>query len=212
MSIRTEPVPARTDVLTGQPAPAAISVRGVRALGLALTAGTLSWATSMFTVGNNPTDSLGLTITDTTGGLFQLGLFALLAIQVRTRATGLTKVAKGMLVVEHVLLAVATLWSFLHAVPALRDAAWLIPMDIFWPLSMLGMAVIGVKIAFAGRWKGAARVWPTVAESWAVVTVPAFGIFGSPVADYIGGAHLLIGYVALGVILMLRPQLTGARA
>jgi hypothetical protein len=211
MTIRTEPVPARTDVLDNHQPPAAISARGVRALGLALTVGTLSWATSMFTVGNNPADSLGQTITDTTGGLFQLGLFALLAVQVRTRATGLTRVARGMLVVEHVLLAVATAWSFLHAVPALRDAAWLIPMDVFWPLSMLGMAVIGVKILFAGRWKGTARVWPTVAESWAVVTVPVFGIFGSPVADYIGGAHLLIGYVTLGVILMLRPQLTGAR-
>lgn len=211
MTIRTEPVPARTDVLTGQQAPAAISVRGVRTLGLALTAGTAAWATSMFTVGNNPTDSLGLTITDTTGGLFQLGLFALLAIQVRTRATGLTKVARGMLVVEHFLLAIATLWSFLHAIPALRDAAWLVPMDVFWPLSMLGMAVIGVKILFAGRWKGVVRVWPTVAESWAVVTVPTFVIFGSPLADYIGGAHLVVGYMALGVILALRPQLTGAR-
>lgn len=211
MSIRTEPVPARTDVRDLPQAPAAISVRGVRALGLALTAGAAAWATSMFTVGNNPTDSLGLTISDVTGGFFQLGLFALLAIQVRTRATGLTKVARGMLVVEHVLLTVATVWSFLHAVPALRDAVWLIPMDVFWPLSMLGMAVIGVKILFAGRWKGVGRVWPAVAESWAVVSVPAFGIFGSPVADYIGGTHLVIGYVTLGVILMLRPQLTGAR-
>ncbi|MET7423239.1 hypothetical protein [Dactylosporangium sp. NPDC005555] len=211
MSIRTEPVPARTDDLTGQPAPAAITAGCVRGLGLVLALGTAAWATSMFTVGNNPTDSLGRTITDVTGGLFQLGLFALLAIQVRTRATGLTRVARGMLVVEHVLLAVATLWSFLHAVPALRDSAWLVPMDVFWPLSMLGMAVIGVKLAVAGRWKGSLRVWPVVAESWAVVTVPAFGIFGSPVADYIGGAHLVIGYLTLGVLLMLRPRLTGAR-
>jgi hypothetical protein len=165
----------------------------------------------MFTVGNNPADSLGLTITDVTGGLFQLGVFALLAIQVRTRATGLTRVARGMLVVEHVLLALATLWSFLHAVPALRDSTVLVVLDVFWPLSMLGMAIIGVKILFAGRWKGAARVWPTVAESWAVVTVPVFGIFGSPIADYVGGAHLVIGYMTLGVLLMLRPQLTGAR-
>ncbi|MDG6104092.1 hypothetical protein Daura_12365 [Dactylosporangium aurantiacum] len=211
MTIRTEPVPARTDLHDLPQPPAAVTAGGVRALGLALTAGTAAWATSMFTVGNNPTDSLGLTITDVTGGMFQLGLFALLAIQVRTRATGLTKVARGMLVVEHVLLAVATVWSFLHAVPALRDAVWLIPMDVFWPLSMLGMAVIGVKILFAGRWKGVVRVWPTVAESWAVVTVPTFAIFGSPVADYIGGAHLIVGYATLGVILMLRPQLTGAR-
>ncbi|MFF5231310.1 hypothetical protein [Dactylosporangium sp. NPDC000521] len=211
MTIRTEPVPARTDDLTGQQPPVAITVGGVRKLGLALAAGTAAWAASMFTVGNNPTDSLGLTITDATGGLFQLGLFALLAIQVRTRATGLTKVARGMLVVEHVLLAIATLWSVLHAIPALRDQAFLVPMDIFWPLSMLGMAVIGVKLAITGRWKGVVRVWPVVAESWAVVTVPIFGIFGSPIADYVGGAHLLIGYMTLGVLLMLRPQLTGAR-
>lgn len=210
MTIRTEPVPARTDDRTAQQPPAAITAGGVRRLGLALTLGTAAWAGSMFVVGNNPADSLGMTITDTTGGLFQLGLFALLAIQVRTRATGLTKVARGMLVVEHVLLAIATLWSFLHAVPALRDQAFLVPMDVFWPLSMLGMAVIGVKLAVAGRWKGVVRVWPVVAESWAVVTVPVFGIFGSPIADYVGGAHLVVGYLTLGVLLMLRPHLTGA--
>ncbi|GAA4256033.1 hypothetical protein GCM10022255_067190 [Dactylosporangium darangshiense] len=210
MTIRTEPIPARTDlppVVTAR-----ISARSTRALGLALTAGTLSWAAAIFTVGNNPTDSLGLTVTDVGGGLFQLGLFALLAVQLRTSATGTTKVARGMLYVEHVLLTIATVWSFLHAIPSLRDAAWLVPMDIFWPLSMLGMFVIGLKILFTRRWRGAARFWPTVAESWAVVTVPTFAILGSPIADYVGGSHLLIGYAALGAILAFRPELTGARA
>ncbi|HTJ34031.1 MAG TPA: hypothetical protein VL738_12440 [Dactylosporangium sp.] len=210
MTIRTEPIPARTDlppVVTAR-----ISARSTRALGLALTAGTLSWAAAIFTVGNNPTDSLGLTITDVGGGLFQLGLFALLAVQLRTSATGTTKVARGMLYVEHVLLTIATVWSFLHAIPSLRDAAWLVPMDIFWPLSMLGMFVIGLKILFARRWRGAARIWPMVAESWAVVTVPTFAILGSPIADYVGGSHLLIGYATLGAIVAFRPELTGARA
>jgi hypothetical protein len=210
MTIRTEPVPARTDDSSAQPAPG-ITAGRTRALGLALTAGTLAWTTTMFTVGNNPEDSLGKTITDLGGGLFQLGLFALLAVQLRTRATGTSKVARGMLYVEHVLLGLATIWSFLHAVPALQDAAWLIPLDVFWPLSMLGMFVIGLKILFTGRWKGAVRVWPTVAESWAVVTVPTFIIFGDPASNYIGGSHLLIGYAALGALLALRPQLTGAR-
>ncbi|MGI5243618.1 hypothetical protein [Dactylosporangium sp. CA-139066] len=210
MTIRTEPIPARTDeapVVTAR-----ISARSTRALGLALTAGTLCWAGAIFTVGNNPTDSLGLTITDIGGGLFQLGLFALLAIQLRTSATGTSRVSRGMLYVEHVLLTIATVWSFLHAVPSLRDSAFLVPMDVFWPLSMLGMFVIGLKILFARRWRGAARFWPMVAESWAVVTVPTFAIFGSPIADYVGGSHLLIGYAALGAILAARPELTGARA
>jgi hypothetical protein len=210
MTIRTEPIPARTDL-----APivtARISAARTRALGVALTAGTAAWAGAIFTVGNNPTTSTGLTITDLGGGLFQLGIFALLNVQLRTAATGTTKTARAMLYVEHVLLAVATVWSFLHAVPSLRDAAWLIPMDIFWPLSMFGMAVIGVKILFARRWTGAARFWPTIAESWAPITVPTFLIFGSPLADYIGGAHLLLGYAVLGLLLATRPELTGARA
>ncbi|WP_432988656.1 hypothetical protein [Dactylosporangium sp. CA-233914] len=209
MTIRTGPIPARTDL---PPTVAArISTGTTRGLAAALTAGTLVWAGTMFTVGNNPTDSLGLTITDIGGTAFQLGLFALLRIQLRTAATGTSKVARGMLYVEHVLLAVATAWSILHAIPALRDSAFLVPMDVFWPLSMLGMFVIGLKILFTGRWKGAARVWPTVAESWAVVSVPTFAIAGSPIADYVGGAHLLIGYATLGVILATRPELTGAR-
>ncbi|WP_433218496.1 hypothetical protein ACQP00_12640 [Dactylosporangium sp. CS-047395] len=203
MTIRTEPIPARTDL---SPAPAAKSF--TRPLGLALTTGTLIWAGAMFTVGNNPTDSLGRTISDLGGACFQLGLFALLAIQLRTAATGTSKVARGMLYTEHVLLAIATLWSVLHAVPSLRDEAFLVPMDVFWPLSMLGMFIIGLKILFTARWKGAARVWPAVAESWAVITVPAFAILGSPTADYIGGAHLLVGYATLGLILAARPTLT----
>ncbi|GAA3302925.1 hypothetical protein GCM10020218_099420 [Dactylosporangium vinaceum] len=153
-----------------------------------------------------------LTISDLGGAAFQLGLFALLAIQLRTSATGTSRAARGMLYVEHVLLAVATVWSVLHAIPSLRDAAFLVPMDVFWPLSMLGMFVIGLKILFTARWQGAARFWPTVAESWAVVTVPTFAVVGSPIADYVGATHLLVGYATLGLILAFRPALTGAGA
>ncbi|MEU5724418.1 hypothetical protein ABZ783_21670 [Micromonospora sp. NPDC047738] len=132
--------------------------------------------------------------------------------QLRTSATGTSRAARGLLRVEFVLLTLATLWSILHgAVPAWRDSAPVAILDVFWPLSMLGMAIIGIKIAFAARWRGAARVWPAVAESWALVTVPAFGIFGSPIADWVGAGHLLIGYTMLGLILALRPQLAGSQ-
>ncbi len=49
-----------------------------------------------------------------------------------------------------------------------------------------------------------------VAETWAVVTVPTFLVFGDDVARWVGGAHLLIGYAALGALLARRPELTGA--
>lgn len=193
-------------------APATISARTVRRLGLVLTGGSLAWAAAMFPLGAAPASSLGIALTDLTGLLFQIGVVALLTVQLKTRATGTSRVAVGMLRVEYVLLALAGLWSLLHgAVPAFRDDTWLAVLDVFWPLSMLGMFIIGVKIAFAGRWRGAARIWPLVAESWAVVTVPSMVIFGQGVADLVGPTHLLIGYAALGAILAARPHLTGAR-
>ena len=142
----------------------------------------------------------------------QLALFALVAVQLRTAATGLGRFARGLLKTEFFLLGMATAWTVLHAsVPSFRDDLWLQLLDVFWPLSMLGMFVISVKIAVAGRWRGPARFWPLVAESWAVVTVPAMGILGATGGRYVGAAHLIAGYLTLGLILALRPRLTGAR-
>jgi hypothetical protein len=209
MTITSTPAPARTDDTTTTAAPSAALVRKA---GTALAAGALVWSGAIFAVGSNPTDSLGITISDLGALPFQAALFGLVTAQLRTGATGTSRFARGMLRVEYVLLALATLWTVLHgAVPAFRDDAWLAVLDAFWPLSMLGMFIIGVKIAFAGRWKGVARIWPVIAESWAVVTVPAFVLIGAPVSDFVGGGHLIIGYAALGLILARRPGLTGAR-
>ena len=81
----------------------------------------------------------------------------------------------------------------------LSQPAWL-ALDLFWPLSMLGMFLIGIRIAVAGRWTGVTRFWPMVAESWAVVTIPAMGIFGETAGKYVGALHLLVGYAVLGVL------------
>jgi hypothetical protein len=75
---------------------------------------------------------------------------------------------------------------------------------------MLGMFAIGIRIAIAGRWTGAARFWPLGAESWAPVNIPVAVLAPSLVA-FTGAAHLVIGYAALGVVLAMRPELTGAR-
>ena len=137
---------------------------------------------------------------DLTGFAFQVGVMCLVVLQLRTAATGLGRGARVMLRVEQVLLSLAMLWSLLHGlVPSIRDAGWLVVLDVFWPLSMLGMFVIAIKIAVAGRWRGLARWWPLVAESWAVVSVPAMGIGGATVGQYVGASHLIVGYVALGL-------------
>jgi hypothetical protein len=214
MSLVTNPPAARTDIV-GEPSDTAerpvASAVFVRRAGIAVAIGTLSWVAGIAAVGANPDTSTGITITDLSAVPFQLSLFALVTAQLRTGATGLSRAARGMLRTEYVLLALATIWSVVHgAFPAARDEAWLGVLDAFWPLSMLGMFVIAVKLFFAKRWRGVARVWPLVAESWAVVVVPTFGVFGNDVADPVAIVHLLIGYLTLGVILALRPRLTGA--
>ena len=213
MNVTTTRPPARTDVATAPTthtdAPSSSTVRNH---GLALVAGAGAWSAVSFVYGFDPDTELGVKLQDFGGLAFQAGVMALVGLQLRTRATGVTRKAVAMLKVERVLLGLAMLWSLLHAVlPSQREATWLMILDVFWPLSMLGMFVIGVKIAFAGRWRGAARVWPLVAESWVVVTLPMMAIFGTTVGDFVGASHLLVGYTTLGLIIAARPALVGAR-
>lgn len=44
-----------------------------------------------------------------------------------------------------------------------------------------------------------------------MVSVPAMGILGATGGRYVGAGHLIVGYLTLGLILALRPHLTGAR-
>jgi hypothetical protein len=214
-SLTTTPALARTDTASSSrtaTAPAATTTqRTVRRLGVALTAGAVLWSAATFVYGPNA-EGFGGRVGDVTGFCFQLGVFALLTAQLRTRATGTSRRAVAMLKVEYVLLGLASLWSLLHGLgpDSIRDTAPVMVLDVFWPLSMLGMFVIGIKVAVAKRWQGALRWWPLVAETWAVVTVPCFLVFGDGVARWVGAVHLLVGYAALGLLLARRPELTGA--
>jgi hypothetical protein len=210
MSFRTAPMPARTDVI-GPPAPAPAPIGLVRAAGASVTVGSTAWAVGILSFGLDPEPGWRGTVVHLASLLFQLGLVALVAAQLRTGATGTGRLARFFLHAEHVLLGLAMVstlaWTFF---PASRDDAWFLALDVFWPLSMLGMFAIGVRIAVAGRWTGAARWWPLGAESWAPVNVP-IALTLPTLAPYTGACHLLVGYAALGVVLMLRPELTETR-
>ncbi|WP_432921175.1 hypothetical protein ACQPZZ_21880 [Microbispora sp. CA-135349] len=203
---------ARTDLTPPEaPSPGASRLGSVRLAGAALTIGTLAWAASIFVFGTDA-QGMGGRIHDLTGLAFQLGVFCLLWVQTRTRAIGVSRGGVIGLRVEAVLLGVASVWSLLHGVlpDNLRDQAWLGFVDVFWPLSMFGMFVIGVKLAIAARWRGVLRWWPLVAETWAVATVPTYLVFGDPLANWVGGCHLVAGYALLGLLLARRPELTVA--
>lgn len=209
-SISTTPAPARTDV---REAPGrGISAASVRKHGLVLAAGAASWAGAMFVYGANPDTDPGIAVTDLTGLAFQVGVFALLQVQIKTRAIGVSRGAIRALKTERVLLALAMVWSLIHgAVPAARDEGWLAALDLFWPLSMFGMFLISLKVAFAGRWRNPARLWAFVSETWFIFAVPTFAIFGQGAADIVGPTHLIFGYITLGAILALQPHLVEDR-
>ncbi len=213
MSLSTTPATARTDVAAARTTPTTpATTRLARRVGIAVAGGSAAWAAGMLAFTNTPqAGTVGHLVYEVSALLFQLGLVTLVTLQLRTRATGTGKLARGFLHAEHVLLGLAiasTLtWMFLREYD---DTVWFLALDVFWPLSMLGMAAIGIRIAIAGRWKGAARIWPLVAESWAPVAIPA-SVLLPGFAHFVGAGHLAIGYVLLGLILARHPELTSTR-
>ncbi len=212
MSLSTTPAPARTDLTAAAPATTVEAPAGlVRRAGMAVAAGSTAWAAGILAFGTDPAAGWKGTLYDMSSLAFQLGLVALVVAQKRTQATGTGRLARFFLHLEHVLLGMAIVstlaWMFFREHD---QEAWFLALDAFWPLSMLGMAGIGIRIAIAGRWKGLARFWPLGAESWAPVVIPVAAL-AAGVADYVAAGHLLVGYAMLGVVLARRPELTGAR-
>jgi hypothetical protein len=213
MSLRTNPLPARNDVPAVDPArPSVAPARVVRAGGVAMATGAASWAVGTLVYDLDPITDDYSWVYKLSSLLFQLGLVALVAVQLRTGATGTGRLARGFLHAEHVALALAIASSLQWLVlPDLSENAFFLALDLFWPISMLGMAAIGVRIAIAGRWRGAARVWPAIAETWALVMFPAMALISEEATTVVSAGHLFLGYTMLGVILAVRPDLTGAR-
>ena len=118
-----------------------------------------------------------------------------------TQALGTGRLARAVLRVETaaVLLAMGSTLGVVTGVDDVDQLGWLL-LDVCWPLSMMGMFLIGIRIAVAGRWTGASRWWPMVAESWAVVVIPSMAIGGQDVGRVVASAHLFVGYTVLGLL------------
>ncbi len=198
MTVVQKPAPARSD-LPGSGA-SATTPRPYRLHGSVLTAGALAWAAAIAAFGPDPLkEPLPLLLFGVGSGFFQVGLLLLLRVLDRTHALGAGRFARSVIRLEtgFVALAIASTAVDAIGVSDLTQPAWLV-LDLFWPLSMLGMFLIGIRIAIAGRWRGLSRFWPMVAESWAVVTIPVMGALGADAARVVGSLHLLIGYAVLG--------------
>lgn len=212
MSFSTTPPAARTDV-QGAPLCSTTTIASdtVRKAGILMAVGAAAWATSVAFVGFNPESEAGIRLTGFAGLLFQIGLVGLVSVHVATGATGTKRINGVLLNVERGLLTLAIVWTLCDTLlPSQRESTWLAVLDFTWPLSMLGMLLIGISIAIKGRWRGAARAWSLIAETWVLLTMPALGILGETAGTIVGVAHLFLGYGALGLILAARPALVVA--
>jgi hypothetical protein len=202
MTNDTDTTPARTDVRPTTTSSGSPARRPYVLQGTVLSVGALAWAVTMAFGGIDPGETGADRVAFAFGsGLFQVGLLCLLTVLFRTRALGTGRLARFFVRFEAVLvvLAIGSTIADGTGVSNLDQTRWLL-LDMFWPLSMLGMFLIGIRIAVAGRWRGVSRFWPMVAESWAVVVIPTMGIFGEDVAQVVAPLHLLVGYVVLGQI------------
>ena len=213
MTVSQQPAPARSDLTVTVASPAVTDgavTHPFRRQGLLLTAGSAIWAAAMVLFGLDPATRAGEMGYSIASGVFHLGLLALLHVLWQTDALGTGRVAKGALAVETVLvtLAIGSTLADGIGVSDLSQPGWAL-LDAFWPFSMLGMFLIGIRIAIAGRWRGARRIWPLIAESWAVVTIPTLMVFGPDVAQVVAPLHLLAGYAVLGVLVATKPAEPG---
>ena len=199
MTLHQTPPPARSDLRRATPG--ARSSRPLLVLGTVMSLGAVSWGVTQLVTGLDPHGHTDELVYSLTSGLFQIGLLFLLRALWRTRALGEGRVARFFLrlVATMVVLATGSTAADGLGLTDMDQIGWIL-LDMFWPLSMLGMFAIGIRIALAGRWSGLSRWWPMVAESWAVVVIPTLNVFGDSVAVVVSFLHLTLGYGVLGQI------------
>ncbi len=184
------------------------AVHPTRAVGISLTVSTLAWLTATTLWADDEGFGLGSIVGGASALAFQAALIGLLTLQVRTRAMGAGKVARGFYHLQFGLTGGAIVSSILDMFWLAHGSIVWAVFDVCWPLSMLGMFGIGIRIAIAGRWTGALR-WQTLfAQSWLFWAIPLMAV--PAVGQIAPAAQLPLGYSVLGVVLYRRGTLRTA--
>ena len=179
-----------------------MSTTTARFYGALIAIGALIWAATRLVIGvpaegvNHPVEIWG-------SFAFQLGIVAFLAVAWATKATGTGRGGRAVLAVELVLLTMAIGWTIPHLWQANRphDDLWIQILDAGWPFSMLGLIAVGVAIARARRWPGAAR-WLPLAASLLIVVDIALVWLPVEISHVITFVYLAVAYTLLGGVVM----------
>ena len=191
------------------PAPAAAPwTHGrIRALGCALAVSAPVWAATVVVFGDVTDFGWRTLLAGITALAFQASIVALLRLEESSGAMSRPGASGRVAVVGHrvqyALMAGAVMSTLLDMFELLQGTVVWAVFDACWPLSMLGMVIIGVRIAVVGRWHGALRWHTLFAHSWLLWGIPlmAFGTAGQ-----LGMvAQVVLGYGLLGVRIAARP-------
>lgn len=169
----------------------------VRILGALVTLGGVLWGLSWILTPSEQGDNSQVEIW--ASGVFQLGLLALLAVMWVSRATGTSRTARGLLAAEVVAVILALAWTVPYLFDANRPTAGvLVVLDAFWPVSMVGLIVVGVFVARAGQWPRPLRHLPLVASLIIPVDI-AVSWAPDEMRNAVMGMYLAVTYGLLGL-------------
>jgi len=169
----------------------------VTSLGALVTLGGVLWGLSWIA---SPSEEGGNSQVEIwASGVFQLGLLALLAVMWVSRATGTSRTARGLLAAEVVAVILALAWTVPYLFDANRPTTGiLVVLDAFWPLSMVGLVVIGVLVARTGQWPSPLRHLPLLASLIIPVDI-AVSWAPDEVRNAVMGGYLAVSYGLLGL-------------
>lgn len=194
-----------------------MNVGTIRGCGIATAVGGVVWGAAWLVSPSSQEQNSQVEIW--ASGVFQLGLFALLAVLWTTAATGTGRAGRTVLAAEGVAVALAFAWTIPYLFDANRPTTGLlVVLDLFWPVSMAGLIVVGVLVLRARRWPVPARYLPLlagllipvdIAVSWAPETV----------RTVVMALYLAIAYGLLGAVITrdadrlgdLQPTAAGSR-
>jgi hypothetical protein len=177
----------------------------VRKCGLAVAVGAIAWAIAGLVAG--PIEEAANSRIELMGSFaFQIGVLALVGALWVTEGTGSGRWGRAVLVVEAVLVVLGMGWTIPHLFdPNLAGEGIMLALDAAWPLSMLWLIVLGVRVARARRWPGGLRWMPLVASLWFPVSIIAVGAGEWP-ALVISSVWLGATYVAMGLLMAARAE------
>ncbi|MGI5169704.1 hypothetical protein ACQEU3_35665 [Spirillospora sp. CA-253888] len=194
---------ASTDPAVTAPPAGRSLLRRARLSGAALAAGAVTWVATMPAAES----AEKMSRIEVAGGLaFQVGLFPVIALVLAARATGDRK-GRAFPVAEMVLLVPAMIWSVLAVVVGDDQPGWMLVFDVFWPLSMVFMLVLGIAVAVTGRFAGLLRWQFLLGGLWFFVGMGGKIAGGDDGAMLAGGAWLLVSYAVLGLRLAITPSI-----